>query len=230
MDIKENLRYWDEYDWPSAGDEWSAAWGSSQEQWNTQIFPHISRFVPTHTILEIAPGYGRWTQFLYPLCTRLILVDLVSKCIDACRRRFACVDHIEYHVNDGRSLDAIENNSVDFVFSMDSLVHADPTVMREYTLQLGRKLRDGGLGFIHHSNLGAYHHWLLAKSLIVKCCRGNSWLGNLLIHDCLSDRNMTAAQMRRFLEESKLECVSQETFPWGSSRRPIDAFTVFRNK
>ena len=140
------------------------------------------------------------------------------------------MDHIEYHVNDGRSLDAIENNSVDFVFSMDSLVHADPTVMREYTLQLGRKLRDGGLGFIHHSNLGAYHHWLLAKSLIVKCCRGNCWLGNLLIHDCLSDRNMTAAQMRRFLEESKLECVSQETFPWGSSRRPIDAFTVFRNK
>ena len=173
---------------------------------------------------------GHSLQFLYPLCTRLILVDLVSKCIDACRRRFACVDHIEYHVNDGRSLDAIENNSVDFVFSMDSLVHADPTVMREYTLQLGRKLRDGGLGFIHHSNLGAYHHWLLAKSLIVKCCRGNCWLGNLLIHDCLSDRNMTAAQMRRFLEESKLECVSQETFPWGSSRRPIDAFTVFRNK
>jgi hypothetical protein len=65
---------------------------------------------------------GHSLQFLYPLCTRLILVDLVSKCIDACRRRFACVDHIEYHVNDGRSLDAIENNSVDFVFRMDSPV------------------------------------------------------------------------------------------------------------
>lgn len=68
-----------------------------------------------------------------------ILVDLVYKCIEPCRRRFACVDHIEYHVNDGRSLDAIENDSIDYVFSMDSLVHADPVVMREYTLQLGKK-------------------------------------------------------------------------------------------
>ena len=170
-----------------------------------------------------------FSSALHTACP-LVLVDLVSKCIEACRRRFACVDHIEYHVNDGRSSDVIEDNSLDFVFSMDSLVHADPVVMRQYPLQPGKKLRDGGVGFTHHSNLGAYRHWLRAKSLTVKCCRGNSRLGNLLIHDCLRDQNRTAAQTQRFLGESKLECVSQETFRWNSSRRPIDALTVFRRK
>jgi hypothetical protein len=56
-------------------------------------------------------------------------------------------------------------------------------------------------------------HWLLAKSLIVKCCYGKSWLGNFLIHDCMRDQDMTAASMRQFCEESELECVLQETVP-----------------
>ena len=116
----------------------------------------INRFVPTGTILEIAPGYGRWTQYLQGLCEQLVVVDLTENCIDHCRKRFADLDHITYHVNDGRSLAMIEDESIDFVFSFDSLVHVELDVLEAYLAQLGAKLRPGGAGFIHHSNAGSY--------------------------------------------------------------------------
>jgi hypothetical protein len=124
----------------------------------------------------------------------------------------------------------IEDESLDFVFSFDSLVHADSETMRSYVLQLGRKLRVGGTAFIHHSNLGAYKRWLMAKRVVVALCRGSSRLGNLLIHDCLRDREMTASRMRRLCQEAALTCVVQEIIPWGGSRRPIDCITVFKKE
>jgi hypothetical protein len=102
--------------------------------------------------------------------------------------------------------------------------------MRSYCLQITRKLRVGGTGFLHHSNLGAYKHWLLAKRGVVTLCRGYSRLGNLLIHDCVRAPEMTASLMARFCQEAGLTCTAQEVIPWESSRRPIDCFTVFKKE
>src|SRR5437870_3244420 len=104
--INENRRLWNEpSEWASNGDQWSRHWGGSEAQWRGTIFPRIHRFVPAPVILEIGPGYGRWTQYLKQLCSRLILVDLNQGCIDACKARFPSDSHISYHVNDGKALD-----------------------------------------------------------------------------------------------------------------------------
>ena len=154
---QENLSFWNrEYDWSAHGDEWSGAWGGAHTQWHGSLFPRIRRHLPVHTILEIAPGFGRWTHFLAGLCERLIVVDLSSKCIEACRARFRDVTHIEYHVNDGRTLPMVAERSVDFVFSFDSLVHVDADVIESYLSELGRVLKPGGAGFIHHSNVAEF--------------------------------------------------------------------------
>ncbi len=50
----------------------------------------------------------------------------------------------------------VADGSIDFVFSFDSLVHAEEDVIRSYLDQLGQKLRPDGVGFLHHSNLGEY--------------------------------------------------------------------------
>src|SRR6202035_2901665 len=111
--IEDNLSVWDQaYDWPQGGEEWSEVWGSAHMQWYGSILPRISAFVPADTILEIAPGYGRWTAFLKDLCKRLIIVDLSEKCIETCRQRFADCSHISYVVNDGTSLDMIVDDGV----------------------------------------------------------------------------------------------------------------------
>ncbi len=55
--LEENFQTFEvRYDWPQQGEEWSAAWGSAEAQWYGTIFPRIHAFVPTGTILEIAPA------------------------------------------------------------------------------------------------------------------------------------------------------------------------------
>jgi Methyltransferase domain len=229
--VEQNLRLWnEEHDWPEQGDEWSASWGGSHAQWYGCILPRISAFIPAEHVLEIAPGQGRWTRFLQGYATSLTLVDLAPSCIAACRSRFSSLRHLDYHVNDGRSLEMIEDESLDFVFSFDSLVHADSDTMRSYCLQIARKLRVGGTGFVHHSNLGAYQRWLRAKRVVVALCRGSSRVGNLLIHDCARAPEMTANLMVQFCQEAGLTCTSQEIIPWETSRRPIDCFTAFKKE
>src|ERR1044072_7846620 len=93
-----------DYDWKDAGEEWSAPWGSSEAQWLGAIFPRISDYLPTGTILEIGPGFGRWTHYLREQCERLHVVDPDARCIEACRRRFRADSRLIYHVNDARSL------------------------------------------------------------------------------------------------------------------------------
>ncbi|PYI69174.1 MAG: hypothetical protein DMF07_00370 [Verrucomicrobia bacterium] len=82
------------YDWKEAGEEWSAPWGSSAAQWAGTILPRIRDFLPTGAILEIAPGFGRWTHYLKDYCQDLWIVDRSSECIEACRQRFAADSHV----------------------------------------------------------------------------------------------------------------------------------------
>src|SRR4051812_30705357 len=101
--VEKNLSVWNQtWDWGTAGDEWSTWWGGTPALWYGGLLPRIHTFVPAGTILEIAPGYGRWTQYLKDLADQLVIVDLAQKCIDGCRQRFADADNISYHVNDGR--------------------------------------------------------------------------------------------------------------------------------
>ena len=137
--VETNKAVWgNDYAWPQQGDEWSAPWGSATTQWHCVILPRIRTFLPAKTVLEIAPGYGRWTQFLQPEAQHLIVVDLSESCIEACRSRFAEATNISYHVNDGRTLAMVAEESVDFAFSFDSLVHVDLEVLRGYLTELSR--------------------------------------------------------------------------------------------
>ena len=155
--VDENKAWWDEaYDWRESGDEWSEPWGGASNQWHGSVFPRVHRFLPAPRILEIGCGFGRWTQFLKDQCDHLTALDLAENCIAACEERFADATNITFVVNDGSSLEMIEDSSIDFVFSFDSLVHVDQSTLDRYIAQLPRILTPAGAAFLHHSNLGAY--------------------------------------------------------------------------
>ena len=82
-----------------------------------------------------ASAAGRSTS--RSLCERLVIVDLTERCIEDCRERFADSTNIEYHVNDGRSLEMVEDGSIDFAFSFDSLVHVELDVLDAYVEPAG---------------------------------------------------------------------------------------------
>src|SRR4029078_6736404 len=85
--------------------------------------------------------------------TSYAAVDVAENCVKACRERFADVPHARFEVGDGKSLPFVDDASIDFAFSFDSLVHADAEAMRGYLGELARTLRPGAHGFIQHSNL-----------------------------------------------------------------------------
>jgi len=211
------------YDWKDAGEEWSAPWGNSSAQWSGCILPRIRDFIPTGTILEIAPGYGRWTHFLKDQCQKLWAVDRVAKCVDACQRRFADERHVTCFVNDGRSLSMIPDDSIDFVFTFDSLVHAQRDAVEAYLCELGRKLRIGGKGFIHHSNFGEYANsfrerlpQIILKPLIK---------AEILDWSHRRSPDMSAELFRELCTRAGLHCVSQELINW-RGRRLIDCLSI----
>jgi 2-polyprenyl-3-methyl-5-hydroxy-6-metoxy-1,4-benzoquinol methylase len=198
--IDENRTQWSTYDWPEGGEEWSRSWGDPRLMWYGSIYPRIAAVTPAAHILEIAPGFGRCTQYLLGLCRRLTVVDLTEKCINTCRARFAEHSHIEYMVNDGRSLAFLDDASVDFVFSWDSLVHADADVCRAYVTQLGQKMAPGGYGFVHHSNMAAYRDPLSGE--IAR--QSAHW----------RDGSMSAELFRAMCADAGLQVLSQEILAW----------------
>jgi Methyltransferase domain len=212
------------------GDEWSETWNGTERQWKHFLLPRIRSFLPVETILEIAPGYGRWTQFLVGCCERLIVVDLSPRCIDHCKQRFADRGNISYHTNDGCSLGMIDDGSIDFVFSYDSLVHADAPTVKQYVYQLRSKLRAGGAGFIHHSNAARY------KTLL----ETSAWLAERkvpLISPYLKKRtdrcwralDVSARLMAELYRDSRMSCISQEVFAPADLVMAIDCVSTFIN-
>jgi ubiquinone/menaquinone biosynthesis C-methylase UbiE len=228
--VEENKLYWDTYNWKQKGEEWSRAWGGSDFEWYGTIFPRLHAFVPTETILEIAPGFGRWTEYLKDLCKNLVIVDLSEKCIQACKERFSSCTNITYYVNDGKSLDFVEDGSIDLAFSFDSLVHAEDDVLEAYINQLARKLRRDGVGFIHHSNLGEYKSYFsLIKKINLR--RVMKVLEKIRLVDRDEGRSIsvTARKFEKYVEKANMQCISQEIINW-STRRLIDCISVFTQK
>lgn len=228
--IDANKEAWDRlYDWSCRGEEWSKAWGGAEMQWFGTLVPRIRRFIPCDTILEIAPGYGRWTRFLKDWCRRLILVDLSETCIQACRDRFAACSHIDYHVNNGESLEMVGDGRLDFMFSFDSLVHAEEAVIDAYLAELSRTLKPAGAAFIHHSNLGEYPHYRKIKKKS-KLRRVLNVLGLMEKKVHWRSFSMTAERMETLADRNGLRCIAQEIIAWSTKRAQIDCLSTIALK
>jgi len=224
VSVADNKALWDgSYRWSGAGDEWSASWGSVAMQWHGTVMPRIHRFLPSGTILEIACGHGRWTQFLKQHCEQLIGVDLSRECIEACKHRFAANSRLSFFVNDGRSLEFLSDQSVDLIFSFDSLVHVDYATLAAYMSQFRRVLRKDGAAFIHHSNNGecaAYHPRRIPKlRYLLRMLR-------VLEFQHLRDLSVSAAKVEAMTREHGLVCVSQEITTWLTRHTFIDCFSM----
>ena len=232
--IDENLQKWNEdYNWQSSGEPWSRHWGSSSAQWYGCIYPRIHGFLPAPTILEIAPGFGRWTEFLLPHCSNLIGVDVAPKCTEACAQRFADHPEASFFTNDGLSLPMVADSSVDFAFSFDSLVHVEAESLASYLRELARVLKPDGVGYLHHSNYGAYRRSadalaplqdtfdrlpgrMRAQLLRAGVYRGTHWRAS----------SVTAANFADLSDHAGLQCVGQELVNWEGGVLLIDAMSV----
>jgi SAM-dependent methyltransferase len=246
-DLSWNTAFWNgNYDWKTGGEEWSEAWGGSEAQWFGSLYPRLHRFLPAKSVIEIAPGFGRWTKFLIPNSSEYIGIDLSQECVDACRHIFGertFSKHVSFLKNDGLSLIGVKNASCDLVFSFDSLVHADLEVIQSYIPEIVRVLSSDGVAFVHHSNLLPFNGSLgqpHARSLTVSAdivasvieSAGGSVLvqeiinwGGEHMHDCLTLFGRHRAHAKsirienpRFMDEALIIRDFQAAWSNGSQR------------
>lgn len=202
-------RFWnDKVNWSESGHEWSKSFGTTEDLWNKHIFDKIKDF-RNKKILEIAPGFGRITQFLSILASELIVVDLNSLCIEKTKEKLG--HHVlAYFVNDGKSIPKVRNNSQDLVFSYDSFVHFHKNVSDEYISEIYRVLKPGGHAFIHHS-------WFYGgEDESFKNIAGRA--------------NMSPEEFKEIVESYKMEVISQTEIQFQpvGSWNGIDCITFFK--
>ena len=196
------------HDWQTAGEEWSVAWGGSVPHWFGTLYPRLHRYLPAKRVLEIAPGFGRWSKFLIPMSNSYIGIDLSGPCVEGCRAIFANVGHAQFEQNDGFSLDAADGE-YDLIFSFDSLVHAEWDVLEGYIPQMISKLAPGGVAFIHHSNF-------MGVGLALENRHGRA-------------SSVSAARFAQEVAKAGGKMLVQEQINWGKEGPPhlIDCLSLF---
>jgi SAM-dependent methyltransferase len=162
-------------------------------QWTNLIYPLIKDMDFT-TVLDLACGHGRNSEYLRTLTNELHLLDINQSCIDVCKERFGTEKNgtqFFYHLTNGNDLSAIGDAQLTFVYSWDSMVHFDKLVVRDYVVEIKRILKPGGTAFLHHSNYGAV-------------APDSDWA-----HNSGTRSDMSAELMRQFAAEAGLEVVTQ---------------------
>jgi hypothetical protein len=127
----------------------------------------------------------------------------------------------------------IPDGTIDLAFSYGSLVHAEADVMAAYLSELGRILSSDGVGFIHHSNVGAYARQLGRARSLDRFGRSFKHVNSALARFGLIARNpgyraenVTADLFQDLCHNAGLRCRSQEIIPW-EGRLFTDCISVF---
>jgi ubiquinone/menaquinone biosynthesis C-methylase UbiE len=156
--VRRNLKVWDElHKWEADGDEWrgqAKACNVPYDDWKASVIKHlIEPYAAGRHVLEIAPGHGRWSEHIIPMCRHATLVDLGANCLDTCRRRFANWHNVDYFLTTGTTLPRYLWSRIDFVFSFDSFVHMSEPVIQAYMHEIARVLDSDGVAVLHHADI-----------------------------------------------------------------------------
>jgi ubiquinone/menaquinone biosynthesis C-methylase UbiE len=204
MNIEEQRNLWNNpNNWVDDGNEWSGYFGTTDNLWNV-IHEKISKYLKDD-VLEIAPGFGRITEYLLKENINLSIIDLNNICIEKCQQRFGTKIK-EYIINDGKTLN-FNDNSFNFIFSYDSFVHMTEDVIESYIKEIYRTLKNDGYAFIHHS-------FFYGSNNPTENIAGRS--------------NMTPEVFNNLVKKHYMEVISQEDFR--TSETINDIITIFHKK
>lgn len=98
-------------------------------------------------VLEIGCLYGKWScQFAH--VKKIICVDLFEESFFYIKK-IKKIRNAKFYLSKGNELFGVSNDSVDLVFTMDSLVKADREDILSYISESIRVIKKGGLCFLH---------------------------------------------------------------------------------
>lgn len=134
----------DRFNEPLAEVKWAD--GLYEEKYN-----ELNEFVVDNShkknVLEIGCHLGRWTRNLI-VANSIIGVDLYDESGDYIKKEFSHLN-FEFYRTEGDELNGIKDESVDFVFSIDSLTRASLEVIKSYLSEIFRVLKKDGTCALH---------------------------------------------------------------------------------
>lgn len=234
-----NLEEWGaRHEWACGGDEWSDIADYCNQPYAAWKRALIETFIdglvpPVADVVEIAPGYGRWTEHLLAKAAHVDIVDINQNCLDTCVKRFSSSGRLDVHLSPGSSLPFLSDGSADFVWSFDSFVHMDPPVVAGYISEVSRVLRPGGKAVIHHADLpsAALRIAPIARRLGIPGRVAMTIAGQHRLRDNGNRSPVSAAHVRAWGESAGLSAELQ-TSSWGARGQYTvdkyrDCITVF---
>lgn len=108
---------------------------------------YLQPFVKDAVVLEIGSGGGKWTQYMKQ-AKRVICVDLSQEILNHIKNRLGW-KNLSFYKTNGDELKGISNSSVNFIFSMDSLVRIEKSALKNYFREINRVLKDNGEVCLH---------------------------------------------------------------------------------
>ena len=133
----------------ASAEQWTHIWWSDKS-----IFKHLFEKLDLTSTLELACGHGRHSEIVADLTPDLTLMDILPENIEACKRRLALRNNVNYYVNNGYDFNPLEACSLSSVFCYDAMVHFSPDIVASYLKDAFRVLTNGSMALLHHSNYG----------------------------------------------------------------------------
>jgi ubiquinone/menaquinone biosynthesis C-methylase UbiE len=99
-------------------------------------------------IMDLACGMGRLCHFVAPHVKKYIGIDFIPEMIEKAREYNKNYTNVEFHVNDGRTLQIISDEEVDIAFCELAFQHMPKDVQDSYVKEVWRVLRFGGSFYV----------------------------------------------------------------------------------
>ena len=130
--FKQNLR------WGNLGDP------HEQEEMYIQIVERIQRYFDSEsTVLELGSWDGAWTKYLLN-AKKVICVDMYDLSRKKIMKRYDNPLNVVFYRTKGYELSGIPSDSVDFIFSVDTLMRLEKKNYEMYFKEFSRVLKGGG--------------------------------------------------------------------------------------
>jgi len=124
------------------------------EQAGLEDAEFLARFLrPEMRVLDIGCGIGRVMRPLAPLCSEIVGIDISERMIEQGRQYLANTSNARLLRTSGSDLSALEDGSVDFVYSLIVLIHIDKRNAYRTFRELARVLSAGGQAFLQFENI-----------------------------------------------------------------------------
>lgn len=146
--------------------------------------------IENKTVLELGCLDGKWSKYFFGKAKDVILVDLDKRIENILRKKFPQAKFL-FYLTRGNELSGIATNSVDFIFSMDSLVRCPKSYIYLYIREFRRILTKNGKILVHlpcsdSINSRERRFVKISGKEIINCCNNEGFINSELDFDTIA--------------------------------------------